>query len=234
GEVEPLEDLRIVGLFGDSITTDHISPAGAIALNSPAGEYLQGNDVSPRNFNSYGSRRGNNEVMMRGTFANIRIRNKITPHFEGEYTIHWTTDKVMNIYDAAMKYKEEGTGLIVIGGEDYGMGSSRDWAAKGADLLGIETVIAKSYERIHRANLVMMGILPLQFEKGEDAESIGLTGKEVINVLIDENVKPNEAVKVTATDDAGEVKEFNAIARFDSEVEIDYYRNGGILQMVLR
>jgi len=234
GEVEPLEDLRVIGLFGDSITTDHISPAGAIALNSPAGEYLQANDVSPRNFNSYGSRRGNHEVMMRGTFANIRIRNRIAPDTEGGYTTHWPTNEVMTIYDAAMKYQEEGTGLIVIGGEDYGMGSSRDWAAKGADLLGIKTVLAKSYERIHRANLVMMGILPLQFEKGEDADSIGLTGKEAITVHIDENVKPNETVKVTATDEEGNVKEFNAIARFDSEVEIDYYRNGGILQMVLR
>src|SRR5690625_4977709 len=233
-KVEPLEDLRIVGLFGDSITTDHISPAGAIALNSPAGEYLQANDVSPRNFNSYGSRRGNHEVMMRGTFANIRIRNRIAPGTEGGYTTHWPTNEVMTIYDAAMKYKEEGTGLVVIGGEDYGMGSSRDWAAKGADLLGIETVIAKSYERIHRANLVMMGVLPLQFTKGEDADTIGLTGKEVINVHIDENVKPNETVKVTATDEDGQVKEFEAIARFDSDVEIDYYRNGGILQMVLR
>ena len=233
-KVEPLEDLRIVGLFGDSITTDHISPAGAIALNSPAGEYLQANDVSPRNFNSYGSRRGNHEVMLRGTFANIRIRNRIAPGTEGGYTTHWPTNEVMTIYDAAMKYKEEGTGLVVIGGEDYGMGSSRDWAAKGADLLGIETVIAKSYERIHRANLVMMGVLPLQFTKGEDADTIGLTGKEVINVHIDENVKPNETVKVTATDEDGQVKEFEAIARFDSDVEIDYYRNGGILQMVLR
>src|SRR5690625_3285461 len=165
GEVEPLEDLRVIGLFGDSITTDHISPAGAIALNSPAGEYLQANDVSPRNFNSYGSRRGNHEVMMRGTFANIRIRNRIAPDTEGGYTTHWPTNEVMTIYDAAMKYQEEGTGLIVIGGEDYGMGSSRDWAAKGADLLGIKTVLAKSYERIHRANLVMMGILPLQLDR---------------------------------------------------------------------
>jgi len=232
--VEPLNDLRIIGLFGDSITTDHISPAGAIALDSPAGEYLQANGVSPRNFNSYGSRRGNHEVMMRGTFANIRIRNQIAPGTEGGYTTYWPTNEIMTIYDAAMKYQEDGVGLVVIGGKDYGMGSSRDWAAKGSNLLGIKTVIAESYERIHRSNLVMMGVLPLQFEKGENAETLGLTGKEKINVHIDENVKPNELVKVTATDKNGDVKEFNAIARFDSDVEIDYYRHGGILQMVLR
>jgi len=232
--VKPLKDLRVIGLFGDSITTDHISPAGAIALDSPAGEYLQNNDVSPRNFNSYGSRRGNHEVMMRGTFANIRIRNGIAPGTEGGYTTYWPTNEIMNIYDAAMKYQENDTGLIVIGGKDYGMGSSRDWAAKGANLLGIETVIAESYERIHRSNLVMMGVLPLQFEKGDNAESLGLTGKETINVHIDETVGPNELVKVTATDEEGKVTEFNAIARFDSEVEIDYYRHGGILHMVLR
>src|SRR5699024_2200430 len=232
--VKPLKDLRVIGLFGDSITTDHISPAGAIALDSPAGEYLQDNDVSPRNFNSYGSRRGNHEVMMRGTFANIRIRNGITPGTEGGYTTYWPTNEIMNIYDAAMKYQENDIGLIVIGGKDYGMGSSRDWAAKGANLLGIETVIAESYERIHRSNLVMMGVLPLQFVKGDNAESLGLTGKETINVHIDETVGPNELVKVTATDEEGKVTEFNAIARFDSEVEIDYYRHGGILHMVLR
>ena len=232
--VKPLKDLRVIGLFGDSITTDHISPAGAIALDSPAGEYLQDNDVSPRNFNSYGSRRGNHEVMMRGTFANIRIRNGIAPGTEGGYTTYWPTNEIMNIYDAAMKYQENDIGLIVIGGKDYGMGSSRDWAAKGANLLGIETVIAESYERIHRSNLVMMGVLPLQFVKGDNAESLGLTGKETINVHIDETVGPNELVKVTATDEEGKVTEFNAIARFDSEVEIDYYRHGGILHMVLR
>ncbi|MFC0299641.1 aconitate hydratase AcnA [Virgibacillus soli] len=234
GIVEPLKDLRVIGKFGDSVTTDHISPAGAIAKDMPAGKYLQEKDVSPRNFNSYGSRRGNHEVMMRGTFANIRIRNQIAPGTEGGYTTYWPTGEVMAIYDAAMKYQEEGTGLIVLAGKDYGMGSSRDWAAKGTNLLGIKTVIAESFERIHRSNLVMMGVLPLQFEKGDSAEKLGLTGKETITVEVDETVKPHDLVNVTAVAEDGKKTEFKAIARFDSEVEIDYYRHGGILQMVLR
>src|SRR5690625_978723 len=168
--IKPLNDLRVVGYFGDSITTDHISPAGAIGLDVPAGKYLQEKDVSPRYFNSYGSRRGNHEVMMRGTFANIRIRNKIAPGTEGGYTTYWPTGEVMSIYDAAMKYREDDTGLVVFGGKDYGMGSSRDWAAKGSNLLGIKAVIAESYERIHRSNLVMMGVLPLVFEDGQNAD----------------------------------------------------------------
>ncbi len=233
-EVEPLKELRALGMFGDSITTDHISPAGAIGVTVPAGEYLQEKGVSPRNFNSYGSRRGNHEVMMRGTFANIRIRNILAPGTEGGFTTYWPTNEVMSMYDAAMKYREDGTGLIVIGGKDYGMGSSRDWAAKGANLLGIKTVIAESYERIHRSNLVMMGVLPLQFVKGENAEKLGLSGKETFTVNIDESVGPNETITVTAVDEEGNEKTFEAIARFDSEVEIDYYRNGGILRMVLR
>ncbi|HLQ74077.1 MAG TPA: aconitate hydratase AcnA [Bacillota bacterium] len=233
-QVESLEGLRALALFGDSITTDHISPAGAIALNMPAGQYLQDKGVSPRDFNSYGSRRGNHEVMMRGTFANIRIRNRLAPDTEGGYTTYWPTGDVMAIYDAAMKYKDDGTGLIVIGGKDYGMGSSRDWAAKGAGLLGVETVLVESYERIHRSNLVMMGILPLVFEKGENADTHGLTGEEAFTVHLSEDITPNERVKVTAVDNDGQTKEFHAIARFDSEVEIDYYRNGGILQKVLR
>ncbi|UFU01139.1 aconitate hydratase AcnA [Radiobacillus kanasensis] len=234
GEVEALNGLRAVGKFGDSVTTDHISPAGAIAKDMPAGQHLQEKNVSPRNFNSYGSRRGNHEVMMRGTFANIRIRNLLAPGTEGGYTTYWPTEEVMPIYDAAMKYQEDNTGLIVIAGKDYGMGSSRDWAAKGTNLLGIKTVIAESFERIHRSNLVMMGVLPLQFQKGEGAESLGLTGKETFDVEVDESVKPHDLVKVTATDEEGNVKEFKAVARFDSDVEIDYYRHGGILQMVLR
>ncbi|WP_428908465.1 aconitate hydratase AcnA [Niallia sp. Krafla_26] len=233
-EVEPLTGLRVVGKFGDSVTTDHISPAGAIGVNTPAGKYLRENGVEPRDFNSYGSRRGNHEVMMRGTFANIRIRNQIAPGTEGGYTTYWPTGEVTSIYDACMKYKENGTGLVILAGKDYGMGSSRDWAAKGTNLLGIKTVIAESYERIHRSNLVLMGVLPLQFKEGESAETLGLTGKEVIDVVIDENVRPRDLVKVTATDDEGNKKEFEALVRFDSEVEIDYYRHGGILQMVLR
>jgi len=232
--IEPLNGLRVLGYFGDSITTDHISPAGAIAKDMPAGKYLQEKGVTPRNFNSYGSRRGNHEVMMRGTFANIRIRNKIAPGTEGGYTTYWPTGEVMPIYDAAMKYKEDDTGLVILGGKDYGMGSSRDWAAKGSNLLGVKAVIAESYERIHRSNLVMMGVLPLVFEKGQSAEKLGLTGKESLNIKIDENVKPNDTVEVVATDEDGKETKFNVVARFDSEVEMDYYRNGGILQLVLR
>lgn len=234
GIVTPLNELRAIGKFGDSVTTDHISPAGAIAKDMPAGQYLQGKGVSPRNFNSYGSRRGNHEVMMRGTFANIRIRNLLAQGKEGGYTTYWPTGEVMAFYDAAMKYQENGTGLIVMGGKDYGMGSSRDWAAKGTKLLGIKTVIAESFERIHRSNLVMMGVLPLQFEKGENADKLGLTGEETFNVEINEDVKPHDLVKVTAVADDGKTIEFNGVARFDSDVEIDYYRHGGILQMVLR
>jgi len=234
GTVEPLNNLRAIGHFGDSVTTDHISPAGAIAKDMPAGKYLQEKGVSPRNFNSYGSRRGNHEVMMRGTFANIRIRNKLAPGTEGGYTTYWPTAEVMPIYDAAMKYQENDTGLVVLGGKDYGMGSSRDWAAKGTRLLGIKTVIVESYERIHRSNLVMMGVLPLQFDKGQSAKKLGLTGTETFNVEIDNNVTANSPVKVTAVSVDGKTTEFTAIARFDSPVEIDYYRHGGILQMVLR
>jgi aconitate hydratase len=234
GTVEPLTGLRVVGKFGDSVTTDHISPAGAIGKNTPAGKYLLEKGVQPRDFNSYGSRRGNHEVMMRGTFANIRIRNQIAPGTEGGVTTYWPTGEVTSIYDACMKYKENGTGLVVLAGKDYGMGSSRDWAAKGTNLLGIKTVIAESFERIHRSNLVLMGVLPLQFKDGESAETLGLTGKETIDVQVDENVRPRDLLKVTATDEAGNKKEFEVLVRFDSEVEIDYYRHGGILPMVLR
>ena len=234
GEVEALNDLRVVAKFGDSVTTDHISPAGSIAKTSPAGLYLQENGVEPRDFNSYGSRRGNHEVMMRGTFANIRIKNQVAPGTEGGWTTYWPTNEVMSIYDACMKYKEQDTGLVVLAGKDYGMGSSRDWAAKGTNLLGIKTVIAESFERIHRSNLVLMGVLPLQFKDGESADTLGLTGKETIAVAVDETVKPRDFIKVTATDEAGNKKEFEVLVRFDSEVEIDYYRHGGILQMVLR
>jgi aconitate hydratase len=234
GEVKPLSGLRVVAKFGDSVTTDHISPAGAIGKNTPAGKYLLANGVEPRDFNSYGSRRGNHEVMMRGTFANIRIRNQIAPGTEGGVTTYWPTGEITPIYDACMQYKADGTGLVVFAGKDYGMGSSRDWAAKGTNLLGIKTVIAESFERIHRSNLVLMGVLPLQFKDGESADTLGLTGKELIDVQVDENVRPRDLLKVTATDEAGNKKEFEVLVRFDSEVEIDYYRHGGILPMVLR
>ncbi|EHV5309465.1 aconitate hydratase AcnA [Staphylococcus pseudintermedius] len=232
--IQPLSNLRVMGKFGDSVTTDHISPAGAIGKGTPAGQYLTANGVSPRDFNSYGSRRGNHEVMVRGTFANIRIKNQLAPGTEGGYTTYWPTGEVMPIFDAAMKYKEDGTGLVVLAGNDYGMGSSRDWAAKGTNLLGVKTVIAQSYERIHRSNLVMMGVLPLQFKEGESADTLGLDGTETIAVDLDENVQPGQTVKVTATKEDGTTVEFDVTARFDSNVEIDYYRHGGILQLVLR
>ncbi|UBH16454.1 aconitate hydratase AcnA [Macrococcus armenti] len=234
GAIEPLKDLSVMGKFGDSVTTDHISPAGAIGKDTPAGKYLRENGVEIRDFNSYGSRRGNHEVMMRGTFANIRIKNQIAPGTEGGFTTYWPTGEVMPIFDACMKYQADGTGLVVLAGNDYGMGSSRDWAAKGTNLLGVKTVIAESYERIHRSNLVMMGVLPLQFLKGDSAEKFGLDGSEKFSVEIHEGIKPRDEVKVTAVKTDGTTVEFNALARFDSEVEIDYYRHGGILQMVLR
>ncbi|MER2029775.1 MAG: aconitate hydratase AcnA [Solibacillus sp.] len=234
GAIQTLAGMRVMAKFGDSITTDHISPAGAIGKDTPAGKYLIENGVAIRDFNSYGSRRGNHEVMMRGTFANIRIRNQIAPGTEGGFTTYWPTGEVEYIYDACMKYKEAGTGLVVLAGNDYGMGSSRDWAAKGTFLLGVKTVIAQSYERIHRSNLVMMGVLPLQFMAGESAETLGLKGDETIDVNLTDNVKPRDILTVTATSPEGKVTEFKALARFDSEVEVDYYRHGGILQMVLR
>ena len=234
GEVHALNGLRVIGKFGDSVTTDHISPAGAFSKTTPAGQYLQSKGVAPLDFNSYGSRRGNHEVMMRGTFANIRIRNQVAPGTEGGFTTYWPTGEIMPMYDAAMKYKEQGTGLVVFAGNDYGMGSSRDWAAKGTNLLGIRAVIAQSFERIHRSNLVMMGVLPLQFMDGESADSLGLTGEEAIDIQVDESVRPRDILNVKATHENGTVTEFKVIARFDSEIEIDYYRHGGILQMVLR
>jgi aconitate hydratase len=233
-KIKPLEAMRVIGKFGDSVTTDHISPAGSIAPKSPAGCYLLEKGVRSFDFNSYGSRRGNHEVMMRGTFANVRIRNQIAPGTEGGYTTYWPTREIMPIYDAAMKYKHSSTNLVVLAGKDYGMGSSRDWAAKGTNLLGIKAVIAQSYERIHRSNLAMMGVLPLQFEQGQSAESLGLTGEEVISVYVDENVKPRDTIEAKALNQEGKEITFKVIVRFDSEVEIDYYRNGGILQTVLR
>ncbi|QKS71335.1 aconitate hydratase AcnA [Paenalkalicoccus suaedae] len=234
-EVKPLSALRAVAKLGDSVTTDHISPAGSIAKNSPAGKYLMEKGLSPAQFNSYGSRRGNHEVMMRGTFANIRIKNQLAPGTEGGYTTYWPTGETMAIYDACMKYRDIDTGLIVLAGQDYGMGSSRDWAAKGTNLLGIKTVIAESFERIHRSNLVLMGVLPLQFKAGESADSLGLTGKEHFDVQVTNDIQPRDHVTVVAKDEeTGKVTTFEVLARFDSEVEIDYYRHGGILPMVLR
>ena len=234
GTIKELNNLRVLGKFGDSITTDHISPAGAIGKNTPAGKYLISQGVDPANFNTYGSRRGNHEVMMRGTFANIRIRNQIAPGTEGGYTCYWPIGEIMSIYDASQEYQKDGTGLVILAGKDYGMGSSRDWAAKGSYLLGVKVVIAESFERIHRSNLVMMGILPLEFLDGDSADRLGLNGSEVFEINIDESIKPHNKVQVKAiSKDKGE-KVFMARVRFDSEVDIDYYRHGGILSMVLR
>lgn len=233
--VQPIRGARVLGLFGDSITTDHISPAGGIAANSPAGRYLQARGVELRDFNTYGARRGNHEVMMRGTFANIRLRNLLIPGSEGGVTLHIPSGEQMSIYDAAMRYIEEGTPLIILAGADYGMGSSRDWAAKGTLLLGVKAVIAKSFERIHRSNLVMMGVLPLQFAEGESWFDLDLTGKETYEILgLDDNLRPLQELRVVATADDGSQKEFRVTVRIDSPVEVDYYKNGGILQTVLR
>jgi aconitate hydratase len=215
-------------VLGDSVTTDHISPAGAIKKDSPAGLYLQEHGVKPRDFNSYGSRRGNHEVMMRGTFANIRLRNLLAPGTEGGVTVHFGRDEQMPIYDAAMRYAREGTPLVVLAGKEYGSGSSRDWAAKGTKLLGVRAVIAESFERIHRSNLVGMGVLPLQFADGESAESLGLTGRETFSIT---GVDGGRAKEVTVR--AGD-QEFTARVRIDTPKEVEYYRHGGILQFVLR
>ncbi len=220
--------------LGDSVTTDHISPAGAIAQDSPAGKYLIEHHVDKRDFNSYGSRRGNDRVMTRGTFANIRIRNQLAPGTEGGYTRHFPDGQQTSIYEAAMQYQQEGVPLIVLAGAEYGTGSSRDWAAKGTRLLGVRAVIAASYERIHRSNLVGMGVLPLQFQPGDTWQSLGLTGEETFDVPVDDALQPQGLVTVTATAPDGQVKRFEAKARIDTPVEMDYYRNGGILETVLR
>ncbi len=233
GDIKDIHGARVLALLGDSVTTDHISPAGAIKADSPAGKYLQENGVDPKDFNSYGSRRGNHEVMMRGTFANIRLRNLLAPGTEGGVTLHMPDGEQMSIYDAAMKYKESGTPAIVIAGKEYGSGSSRDWAAKGPKLLGVQAVIAESYERIHRTNLVCMGILPLQFKDGETPKTLGLSGKELYSITGLADGNPREVV-VTATAEGGHQTIFNARVRIDTPNEWEYYRHGGILQYVLR
>ena len=235
GSVKDIKSARVLGLFGDSITTDHISPAGNIATDSPAGKYLQERDVSPQYFNSYGSRRGNDLVMARGTFANIRLKNLLVAPKEGNWTKHWTSGEVMPIFDAAMKYQSEGLPVIVIAGKEYGTGSSRDWAAKGPLLQGVRAVIAESFERIHRSNLVGMGILPLKFMEGQNAESLGLKGDEVYDIAgMSDNLQPKSVLTVKATKVDGSVTEFQVTALLNTEVEVNYYRNGGILHTVLR
>lgn len=229
--IKPLDNLAVLAKFGDSVTTDHISPAGNIARLSPAARYLEDNGISYFDFNSYGSRRGNHQVMMRGTFANIRIKNELADGKIGGFTKY--DGEILPIYDVAMKYQEAGIGSLVIAGKDYGMGSSRDWAAKGANLLGVKAVLAESFERIHRSNLVMMGVLPLQFLEGQTADSLGLTGLETYSIDLPEDVTVGQMVAVRAISE-NETKEFQALARFDAEADIRYYRHGGILPMVVR
>jgi aconitate hydratase len=230
----PIKAARCLALLGDSVTTDHISPAGAIKVDSPAGQFLVDQGVPVSLFNSFGSRRGNDRIMTRGTFANIRIRNLLAPGTEGGYTTDLLDGKVKFIYDAAMNYQEHGVPLVVLAGSDYGMGSSRDWAAKGTNLLGVKAVMAQSFERIHRSNLVFMGVLPLEFKPGQSAESLGLTGHETFDIAVPEDLKPRQDIEVVATNDRGIPKIFHAVARVDTPVEVDYFRNGGILQTVLR
>ena len=232
--VTDVADARVLLKLGDSVTTDHISPAGSIKADSPAGKYLTEHGVERKDFNSYGSRRGNHEVMIRGTFANIRLRNQIAPGTEGGFTRDFTAadGPVTTVYDAAQNYAAAGTPLVVLAGKEYGSGSSRDWAAKGTALLGVKVVIAESYERIHRSNLIGMGVLPLQFPEGENAESLGLTGEETFSISgvteLNSGTTPR-TVKVTADDVS-----FDAVVRIDTPGEADYYRNGGIMQYVLR
>ncbi len=237
-EPQPLTDIqgaRVLVKLGDSVTTDHISPAGAIPKASPAGQYLLAHDVQVRDFNSYGSRRGNHQVMMRGTFGNVRLRNEMTPDKEGDWTAYGPDGEVMRIFDASEKYQAEGTPLLALAGKEYGSGSSRDWAAKGTLLLGIKAVLAESYERIHRSNLVAMSVLPLQFLPGESSATHHLTGKETYDVTgIADGITPGKRIAVTVHREDGSTDTFDTIARIDSAVEVDYYRHGGVLQMVLR
>jgi aconitate hydratase len=232
--IGPIEGARVLAKLGDSVTTDHISPAGSIKPDSPAGQYLISRGVQPAMFNSYGSRRGNDRVMTRGTFANIRVRNELAPGTEGGFTTDLLDGRIKPIYDAAMHYQEKGVPLVVLAGEDYGMGSSRDWAAKGTFLLGIKAVIAQSFERIHRSNLVMMGVLPLQFHDGEGADALGLDGTETFDIAVDDAVTPRQEVAVRATRSDGSFVDLSALVRVDTPIEVEYLRNGGILHYVLR
>jgi aconitate hydratase len=233
--IKDIEKARVLAVFGDSITTDHISPAGSIAAESPAGKFLIEHNIAPRDFNSYGSRRGNDRVMTRGTFANIRLKNRMVPGIEGGVTLHQPDNVQMSIYDAAMQYKSEGVPLVILAGKEYGTGSSRDWAAKGTNLLGVVAVIAESFERIHRSNLVGMGVLPVQFKSGDSVESLGLTGDEVISIEgLQDGMEPLSEVTVRALKPGGRELVFKAIARLNTLLEVEYYQNGGILHTVLR
>ncbi len=234
-EIRPLRGLRALAKLGDSITTDHISPAGGtIPRNSGAGKYLLEKGVAPAELSSYGSRRGNHEVMLRGAFANIRLRNQVAPGTEGGVTTYFPTGEVLSIYDAALKYRQDNTGLVILAGKDYGMGSSRDWAAKATSLLGVKAVIAESFERIHRSNLALMGVLPLQFKEGQGANSLSLTGRETFSICLSDRLEPRQLIRVAACDEGGKTTGFEAILRYDSEIEIDCYRHRGVLPMVIR
>ncbi len=235
GDISDIRGARVLAVLGDSVTTDHISPAGSIPKDSPAGKYLIANGVQPLDFNSYGARRGNHEVMMRGTFANIRLKNLLAPGTEGGVTLHLGTNQTLSIYDAAMKYRDEGTPLIILGGKEYGSGSSRDWAAKGPRLLGVRAVIAESFERIHRSNLVGMGVLPLEYSAGQNRDSLGLSGTETYEISgLDKKFAPRKKLTVHARANDRSQNEFTVVARVDTPEEISYFRHGGILQYVLR
>jgi aconitate hydratase len=227
-------DARVLVNVGDSVTTDHISPAGSIARDSPAAAYLREHGVEPRDFNSYGARRGNHEVMVRGTFANIRLRNALADGREGNWTTHIPSGEVVSVYDAAERYQDEGTPLVILAGAEYGSGSSRDWAAKGPLLLGVRAVLAQSYERIHRSNLVGMGILPLELPQGETMESLGLTGRETYTVRGVAGIRPRQRVTVELTREDGTTGSIEVLARLDGPADVEYLRHGGILSMVLR
>jgi aconitate hydratase len=234
--IADVQKARVLAILGDSVTTDHISPAGNIKADSPAGRYLRSKGVEPKDFNSYGSRRGNHEVMMRGTFANIRIRNEMLGNEEGGYTLHVPTDEKLPIYDAAMRYQQEGTPLVVVAGQEYGTGSSRDWAAKGTNLLGVKAVIAESFERIHRSNLVGMGVLPLQFKNGQSRKTLELTGKEVLNItgLTGATLQPGMSLTLQITRENGKQENVEVLCRIDTLNEVEYFKAGGILHYVLR
>jgi aconitate hydratase len=235
GTPADIKGARVLAVLSDSVTTDHISPAGEIVRNSPAGGYLTQNDVPVAEYNTYGARRGNHEVMGRGTFANIRLKNTLVPGVEGWYTRHLPDSEEMSIFDASMKYQADGVPLIVIAGKEYGTGSSRDWAAKGPKLLGVKAVIVESFERIHRSNLIGMGVLPLQFEDGQSIASLGLTGEETYDIEgIGAGLTPFKRLHVTATAPDGGTKTFNVVTRIDTPIEVEYYRHDGILPYVLR
>ena len=232
--IRSIENARVLCKLGDSVTTDHISPAGSIGADSPAGQFLQDQGVPVSLFNSFGSRRGNDLVMTRGTFGNVRVKNQLAPGTEGGFTTDFTDGSVKTIYEASCNYKDKGTPLVVLAGKDYGMGSSRDWAAKGTMLLGVRAVIADSYERIHRSNLVGMGVLPLQYLEDQNTDSLGLDGTETFTIEVDNSLQPRQKITVVASKTNGEKIVFETTCRIDTPVEVDYYRNGGILHTVLR